>query len=129
MTVSSRQRVTVRKECGSHRGDQMLALSNLRSPDTKGEKREAKWLAGTSKRKWGPLPSAEVNRKKMSFWAGFVAGGWTIAILLRVEDKRITETRRTPGSSSQCKKIEQSLLARERRKDSPVEPRQKKNIR
>ena len=42
LTVSSRQRVTVRKECGSHRGDQMLVLSNLRSPDTKGEKREAK---------------------------------------------------------------------------------------
>ena len=62
----------------------------------------------------------------MSFWAAFVAGRQTIAILLRVEDKRITETRRTPGSSSQCKKIEQSLLARERRKDSPVEPRRKK---
>ena len=73
-----------------------------------------------------PFPSAEVNSKKFSFWAGFVAGGRTIAILLRVEDKRITETRRTPGSSSQCKKIEQSLLARERRKDSPVEPRRKK---
>ena len=56
LTVSIRQRVTVRKECGSHRGDQMLVLSNLRSPDTKGEKREAKWLAGTPKRKWGLLP-------------------------------------------------------------------------
>ena len=51
-----------------------------------------------------PLPSAEVNNKKVSFWAGFVAGRRNIAILLRVEDKRITETRRTPGSSSQCKK-------------------------
>ena len=81
------------------------------------EKREAKWLAGTSNGSGDPFPSAEVNNKKANFWAGFVAGRRTIAILLRVVDKRITETRGTPGSSSQCKKKkEQSLLARERRK-------------
>ena len=105
----------------------MLVLSNLRSPDTGRGKREKPndWL-GPQNGSGDPFPSAEVNSKKRSFWAGFVAGGRTIAILLRVEDKRITETRRIPGSSSQCKKIEQSLLARERRKDSPVEPRRKK---
>ena len=57
LTVSSRQRVTVKEECRSQRGyQQVLVLSNLRSLDTKGEKREAKWLAGTPKRKWGLLP-------------------------------------------------------------------------
>ena len=86
-----------------------------RSPDTKKREREAKWLAGTPKRKWGSPPSAEVNSKKMSFLSR-VRGRRTIAILLRVEDKRITETRGTPGSSSQWKKIEQSLFAHERKK-------------
>ena len=37
------KKVTVKKECRSQRGyQQVLVLSNLRSPDTKGEKREAK---------------------------------------------------------------------------------------
>ena len=29
LTVASRQRMTVKKECRSHRGDQMLVLGNL----------------------------------------------------------------------------------------------------
>ena len=96
---------------------QVLALSNLRSPDTGrgGREKPKDWL-GPQNGIVDSLPSAEVNNKKISFCAGFVAGRRTIAILLRVEDKRITETRGTPGSSSQCKKIEQSLLARERGK-------------
>ena len=51
------KKVTVKRECGSQRGyQQVLVLSNLRSPDTgREEKREAKWLAGTPKRKWGLL--------------------------------------------------------------------------
>ena len=52
------KKVTFKRECGSQRGyQQVLVLSNLRSPDTGREKkREAKWLAGTPKRKWGLLP-------------------------------------------------------------------------
>ena len=103
LTVSSRQKKwPLRKKCGSHRGDQVLALSNLRSPDTGRGKREKAndWL-GPQNGSGAPFPSAEVKDKKNSFWAGFVASGRTIAILLRVEDKRITETRRTPSPSSQ----------------------------
>ena len=41
LTVSSRQKKwPLRKECGSHRGHQVLALSNLRSLDTGRGKRE-----------------------------------------------------------------------------------------
>ena len=51
------KKVTVKRECGSQRGyQQVLVLSNLRLPDTKRKKREAKWLAGTPKRKWGLPP-------------------------------------------------------------------------
>ena len=103
LTVSSHQKKwPLRKECGSHRGDQVLALSNLWSPDTGRGKREKPndWL-GPQNGSGAPFPSAEVKDKKDSFWAGFVASGRTIAILLRVEDKRITETRRTPSPSSQ----------------------------
>ena len=92
----------LRKNIG-HRGDkQMLVLSDLRSPDTGRGKREKPndWL-GPQNGSGAPFPSAEVKDKKKSFWAGFVASGRTIAILLRAEDKRITETRRTPSPSSQ----------------------------
>ena len=70
----------------------------------------------------------EVNSKKRSFWAGLVAGRRTIAILLRVEDKRIPETRRTPGSSSQCKKNRIKSISPWKKKDSPMEPRRKNKI-
>ena len=73
-TVATRQKVTVKKECRSQRGyQQVLVLSNLRSPDTGREEREAKWLAGAPKRKWGSPQSAEIDIKKVSFWAGLVA--------------------------------------------------------
>ena len=45
------------------------------------------WL-GPQNGSGDPFPSAEVNSKKFSFWAGSVAGRRTIGILLRVEDKR-----------------------------------------
>ena len=100
LTVSKKW--LLRKECGSHRGDQVLALSNLRSPDTgRGKREKPNYWLGLQNRSGAPFPSAEVKDKKNSFWAGFVASGRTIAILLRVEDKRITETRRTPSPSSQ----------------------------
>ena len=117
------KQVTVRKECGSRRGDQMLVLSDLRSPDIRRGKREKPndWL-GPQNGSGAPFPSAEVNRKKVSFWAGFITGRRTIAILLRVKDKRLTETRRTPKSLKPVLKTEQSLLARERRKFSSGTP-------
>ena len=49
LTVTSRQRMTVKTRC-------LYIGTSLGSPDTGRKKREAKWLAGTPKRKWGPLP-------------------------------------------------------------------------
>ena len=103
---------------------QMLVLSNLRSPDTKGGGREKPndWLEPQNGS--GAPPSAEVNNKKVSFLSR-ARGRRTIAILLRVEDKRITETRGTPGSSSQGKKNRTNSISPWKKKDSPVEPRRK----
>ena len=75
-TVATRQKVTVKKECRSQRGyQQVLVLSNLRSPDTGSEKeREAKWLAGALKRKWHPFPRRrKKTRRNVSYWKGLVA--------------------------------------------------------
>ena len=128
LTVSSRQKQwPLRKECGSHRGDQVLALSNLRSPDTGRGKREKPndWL-GPQNGSGAPFPSAEVKDKKYSFWAGFVASGRTIAILLRVDDKSITETRRTRVLQASIKNRTKSISPW-KKKDSPVEPRREKD--
>ena len=80
------KKVTVKKECRSQRGYlQMLVLNNLRSPDTRGKEGEAKWLAGTLKRKWHPSPRRRKKREEMLVvWAGFV-GGRTKSQLLRVK--------------------------------------------
>ena len=96
------KQVTVRKECGSRRGDQVFVLSDLRSPDIGRGKREKPndWL-GPQSGSGAPFPSAEVNKKKLSFWAGFIAGRRTIAILLRAEDKKINWDMRDPSPSSQ----------------------------
>ena len=101
-TVASRQRVTVKKECRSQRGyQQMLVLSNLRSPDTRGKEGEAKWLAGTLKRKWHLLPVGEKNDKKSQLLERARGrqthshySGWR-------RQKHISDTR-DPSSSSQC---------------------------
>ena len=71
-----------------------------------------------------PLPSAEVNNKKGSFWAGSVAGRRTIAILLRVEDERITETWGTRVLQASIKNRTKSNSPW-KKKDSPVEPHRK----
>ena len=64
-TGESRQRVTAKKECRSQRGyQQMLVLSNLRSPDTREKEGEAKWLAGTLKRKWHLLLRRRKKREE-----------------------------------------------------------------
>ena len=78
----------------------MLALSDLRSPDIGRGKREKPndWL-GPQNGSGAPFPSAEVKDK--SQFLSKARGRRTIAILLRAEDKRLTETRRTPNPSSQ----------------------------
>ena len=105
----------------------MLVLGDLTQVAGHQEEEErSQMIARDPKTEEGtPLPSAEVNNKKTSFWAGFVEGRRTIAILLRVEDKKITETRRNPGSSSQCKKNRTKSSSPWKKKDSPVEPRRK----
>ena len=56
-----------------HTGDQMFALKWPQVAGHRKEKgREAKWLAGTPKRKWGSLP---LRSKKEVFWARLVADG------------------------------------------------------
>ena len=69
--LSSSQKVTVKRECGSRRGDQVFALSDLRSPDIGRGKREKPndWL-GPQNRSEAPFPSAEVNSKKSVFEQG-----------------------------------------------------------
>ena len=66
--LSSSQKVTVKRECGSRRIDQMFALSDLRSPDIGRGKREKPndWL-GPQNGSGVPFPSAEVKDKKDSF--------------------------------------------------------------
>ena len=98
------KKVTVKKECRSQRGyQQMLVLSNLRSPDTGREnERESKWLAGTLKQKWHLLPVGEKkNEKKNQLLEGAHGrqthshySGWR-------RQKHILDTR-DPSSSSQC---------------------------
>ena len=67
LALSSSQKVTVRKECGSRRGDQVFAFSDLRSPDIGRGKREKPndWL-GPQNGSGAPFPSAEVKDKKVS---------------------------------------------------------------
>ena len=72
----------------------MLVLSNLRSPDTRGKEGEAKWLAGTLKRKWHLLPIGEKNEKKRQLLEELVADR-PIAITPGEEDKNISRTRGT----------------------------------
>ena len=69
--LSSSQKVTVKRECGSRRGDQVFALSDLRSPDIGRGKREKPndWL-GPQNGSGAPFPSAEVNSKKLVFEQG-----------------------------------------------------------
>ena len=65
LKLSSSQKVTVMRECGSHR---CLHLSDLGSPDIgRGKKNEAKWLAGASNGSGVPFPSTEENTKKVVF--------------------------------------------------------------
>ena len=80
----------------------MLVLSDLRSSDIGRRKREKPndWL-GPQNGSGAPFPSAEVNRKKVSFWAMLVADGpWPFYSGLKT--KRLTETweTRVPQAST-----------------------------
>ena len=58
--------MTVKRECGSQRGyQQVLVLSNLRSPDTGrgGREKPNDWL-GPQNGSGAPPPSAEIDSKK-----------------------------------------------------------------
>ena len=124
LTLSRSQKVTVRRECGSRRCSH---LSDLGSPDIgRGKRKWSQMIGGDPKRKWGSLPLSGSKYKKREFLSKS-RGRRTIAILLRAKDKRL----RHEGLQNPFKpvlKTEQSLLAREKKKNSPVEPRQKNKI-
>ena len=103
----------------------VASSSPKKSADQEGGREKPNDWLGPQNGSGDSFPSAEVNNKKASFWAGFVAGRRTTAILLRVEDKRISETWGTPGSSSQCKKSRTKSINPWKKKDSPEEPRRK----
>ena len=113
LTLSSSQKVTVMRECGSHRCSH---LSDLGSPDIgRGRRKWSQMIGGgTPNGSGGSLPlNGSKYKKKGVFWA--TSGGRrTIAILLRAKDKK-TETRGTPKSFKPALKTVQSLLAREGR--------------
>ena len=119
------KKVTVKRECGSQRGyQQVLVLCNLRSPDTGrgGREKPNDWL-GPQNGSGDFLPSAEVNNKKVSFWAGLVADR-PLAIYSGLKTK---EYLRHEGPQVLQASIENSLksISPWKKKDSPVEPRRK----
>ena len=121
LALSSSQKVTVRRECGSRRCSH---LSDLGSPDIgRGKKKEAKWLAGTPNGSGVPFPSGVVRQ-----FLSKSRGRRTIAILLRAKDKRLTETRRTPKILQASIKNSTKSISPWKKKNSPVEPRQKNKI-
>ena len=116
LTVSSRQKKWPLGRNVGHTGETRcwyLVTSGRRTPRGRREKPND-WL-GPQNGSGDPFPSVEVNRKKGSFWAGSVAGRRTIAILLRVEDRRMLR-REGPEFFKPVLKTKQSLVARERRK-------------
>ena len=78
--LSSSQKVTVKRECGSRRGDQVFALSDLRLPDTGRRKREKPndWL-GPQNGSGGSLPLSGSKGQKSQFLSK-ARGRRTIAI-------------------------------------------------
>ena len=107
----------LRKNVG-HRGyQQMLVLSNLRSPDTRGKEGEAKWLAGSLKRKWHLLPVGEKNEKKRQLLE--IVADRPIAITPGEEDKNISWTRGTQVLQASVKNSIKSISPW-KKKDSPV---------
>ena len=119
------KKVTVKKECRSQRGyQQMLVLSNLRSPDTRsgGREKPNDWL-GPQNESGDSFPSAEIESKEGSYWKGLVADR-PIAITPGEEDKNISETRGTRVLQASIKNSITSISPW-KKKDSPVKPRRK----
>ena len=106
----------------------MFALSDLGSPDIgRGKKMKPTDWRGPQTEVGFPSPQRKVNTKKEFFFFSKSGGRRTIAILLRAKDKK-TETRGTPKSFKPALKTVQSLLAPWKKRNSPVEPRQKNKI-
>ena len=90
LKLSSSQKVTVMRECGSHR---CLHLSDLGSPDIgRGKRKWSQMIGGGTPNGSGvPFPSTEVNTKKE--FLDKSRGRRTIAISLRAKDKRLRHER------------------------------------
>ena len=125
LTLSSSQKVTVMRECGSHRCSH---LSDLGSPDIgRGRRKWSQMIGGGDpKRKWGSLPLNGSKYKTREFLSKS-GGRRTIAILLRAKDKK-TETRGTPKSFKPALKNSTKSISPWKKRNSPVEPRQKNKI-
>ena len=116
----------LRKNVG-HRGDinrcWYLVTSGRRTPEG-GEEGRSQMIGWGPKTEVAPFsPSAKKTRRNVSYWKGLVADR-PIAILLRVENKRISETRGTQVLQASIKNSIKSISPW-KKKDSPVEPRRK----
>ena len=101
------KKVTIKRECGSQRGyQQVLVLSNLRSPDTGrgGIEKPNDWL-GPQNGSGAPPLSAEIDSKKVSFWAGLVADR-PMAIYSGLKTKEYLRHEETQVLQASVKKIE-----------------------
>ena len=113
--------MTVRRECGSRRCSH---LSDLGSPDIgRGKKKEAKWLAGTPNGSGVPFPSGVVKKV-------FEQRSW------QTDDSHFTpgERQKTNWDTKDSKILQASIknstksISPSKKKNSPVEPRQKNKI-
>ena len=113
--------MTVRRECGSRRCSH---LSDLGSPDIgRGKKKEAKWLAGTPNGSGGSLP---LRGSK----GVFEQRSW------QTDDSHFTPGKRqkTNWDTKDSKILQASIknstksISPWKKKNSPVEPRQKNKI-
>ena len=122
----------LRKNVGRGEDQQLSVLSNLTWVTSSSPKKSADQEGGGEKpNDWlGPqngsgdsFPSAEIESKKVSFWKGLVADR-PIAITPGEEDKNISWTRGTQVLQASVKNSLKSISPW-KKKDSPVEPRQK----
>ena len=94
----------------------------------KGKEKWSQMIGGDPKRKWGSLPLSGSKYKKKRQFLSNARGRRTIAILLRAKDKRLTETWRTPKILQASTKNRTKSISPWKKKNSPVEPRQKNKI-
>ena len=124
LTLSSSQKVTVMRECGSHRCSH---LSDLGSPDIgRGRRKWSQMIGGGTPNGSGvPFPSTEVNTKKVVF--GQVS--W------QTDDSHFYSGLKTKHWDTRDSKILQASIENStksispwRKRNSPVEPCQKNKI-